>query len=73
MRVTGISFSKVARPQNGVVQDDNGRQRGKADGVDVLPKQSIHLERTEKEIIKKKTNKLEAFAQVFTGFCRERF
>lgn len=47
MRVTGIPFSKVAGPQNGVVQDHNGRQRGKADGVDALPKKSINLERTE--------------------------
>lgn len=47
MRVTGISFPKVARPQNGVIQDHNGRQRGKADWVDALPEKSIHLERRE--------------------------
>lgn len=47
MRVTGISLSKVAGPQNGVIQDHNGRQRGEADGVDALAKQSVHLEGTE--------------------------
>lgn len=43
MRVTGISFAKVAGPQNGVIQDHNGRQSGKADWVDVLPKHGVHL------------------------------
>lgn len=44
MKVTGISFPKISSPQYGVVQDHDGRQRGKADWVDVLPKQSVHLE-----------------------------
>lgn len=52
MRVTGISFSKVASPQNGVIQDHNGRQSGETDWVDVLPKHSVHLERTGQELRK---------------------
>lgn len=50
MRVTGISFAKVASPQNGVIQDHNGRQSGKADWVDVPSKHSVHLERTGQEL-----------------------
>ena len=41
--VRPVPLPEVAGPQHSVVEDDDGGQRGQADGVDALAEERVHL------------------------------